>query len=302
MNSICQICSSSSHFLMKKDGYDLYRCPSCSLVFVYPQPSLEYLRKNIYSKESGFQSNRAEDLSKFKPNKRYGVMYNLLEKVKPCAEILDVGAGGGHFLYGAIKRGFSGAGVELNSRTAESAQSQGLTIFTGTLAEAISKIGSKRFDGVVLGEIIEHVNNPKELIELSSKVIHPNGFLLITTPNLDCFWSRITFKLWKLFGIPWSSVTPPYHLFQFSSKNLDLLLEKAGFQVIVESYAGVPPLKYELGMLHMLKEYKRTGDFLDLLRAIFAYGIYSILYVVNYIFTPFLSKNFNMLKVYSLKK
>jgi len=298
MNPTCHICSESSFFLLNKDDFDLYRCSKCSLVFVYPQPSLDFLRKEIYSKESGFQSNRAEDLSKVSPSHRYKVMYRLIGKVLPKAQILDVGAGGGHFLYWANKHGFSGAGVELNERTASSARVHGLTIFNGTLAETVEEMGNRKFDIVTLGEIIEHVNSPRELVRSSKEVLKESGFILITTPNLDCFWSKSTFLLYRWFGVPWSSATPPYHLFQFDSNNLDFLLKLEGFSLAEEVYIPMTKLKYELGMLHLLKRFKKTKNPKNFLLMGFAYSSYTILFLMNLALRLFLKKDFNMVKLY----
>lgn len=298
MKPSCHICHGPSAFLLNKDDFDLYKCRECSLVFVYPQPSLDFLRKEIYSEKSGFQANRVEDISKVPPNRRYKAMYKLIGKVLPKAQILDVGAGGGHFLYWANKYGFSGAGVELNRRTASSARAHGLTIFNGTLTEAVEEIGSRKFDVVTLGEIIEHVNSPRELINSSKKVLKEDGFILVTTPNLDCFWSRSTFLLYKWFKVPWSSVTPPYHLFQFDSDNLDLLLNQEGFTLTEEVYIPMTKLKYELGMLHLLKRLKRTKKVSDFLLTSFAYSSYTILFLANFALRLFLKKDFNMVKLY----
>ena len=58
MKPNCIICNSQSEYLLNKDGFDLYKCDNCSLVFVYPQPKPEFLRDEIYSYESGYQSNK----------------------------------------------------------------------------------------------------------------------------------------------------------------------------------------------------------------------------------------------------
>lgn len=281
---------------MRKDGYKLSQCIACSLVYVDPQPTQEYLRTKVYSTESGFQAGRAENLSTYTPSKRYGVMCDMLLHAKPRASLLDVGAGGGHFMYHAQKNGFSVAGVELNTRLSASARAQGFTMYDGTLAEA--PIAPHSFDSVVLGEVIEHVNEPRQLVRDAARVLKPDGILLITTPNLDCFWSRATFVLWKLFRIPWSSCTPPYHLFQFSVGNLDTLLAQEGFIRTDARYLPPPALRYELGSLHLLKRFKRSRNPLDALYMFFAFALYVPLWSFAQVIHPVLAKDFSMLHVY----
>lgn len=298
MKPLCHVCNSPSHFFMTKDEYDLYRCPVCSLVFVYPLPTPEALQKKLYSRESGYQSNRVEDLTVRAEYPRCRTVFDYLERIKPRGRFLDVGCGNGQFVYWANSRGFQAEGVEVNERTAEYAQLQGLKVFNGFLENAPLEHGS--FDIVFLGELIEHVTNPRDMIHRCKALLKSDGLLVITTPNIDCLWSRSTLRLFHLFKIPWSSVTPPYHLHQFNSTNLDLLVTSEGFRWEHEWYLRIPPLKYELGMLHLLKRYKKTRKVYDFIFMCFAYCIYVVVHTFFVLGHPIMKKDFQMIKVYKV--
>ena len=300
MNPACPVCAAPSPLMLSKDGYNLHQCDNCSLVFVQPQPTLEYLRTKVYSAESGFQQGRAQDLSKITPSMRYRAMYKMLNDAKPGGKLLDVGSGGGHFIFHAKEYGFRVAGVELNKRLADSAQAQGLEIYDGTLDEAGVPEGG--FDVAVLGEIIEHVNDPRALVREAARTLTPEGVMLITTPNMDCLWSRATLRLYRWFRIPWSTATPPYHLFQFSASNLDLLLSQEGFERINAMYLPPPTLRYELGSLHLLKRFKASHNPLDLAYLAFAFALYVPLYGFCRLVHPFLRQDFSMLHLYRRKE
>jgi 2-polyprenyl-3-methyl-5-hydroxy-6-metoxy-1,4-benzoquinol methylase len=45
----------------------------------------------------------------------------------------------------------------------------------------------RSFDAVVLGEIIEHVAEPVELIKAAASLLRRNGVMVCTTPNAACF-------------------------------------------------------------------------------------------------------------------
>jgi len=297
MNPKCHICNNDSKFLLNKDDFDLYKCGNCELVFVYPQPTQEFLQEKIYSHKSGYQSNRArQDLSLDKERKRVKIIFDYFQSVKSDGKILDVGCGNGQMLYWAKERGLKGAGVELNKRTADRAKEYGFEVYNGFLKDAPFQKNS--FDFVFLGEIIEHVNEPRELIKESAKFLKTNGLIGITTPNIDCAWSKTTFWFYKKFGIPWSSVTPPYHLFQFSPTNLDRLMKEEGFKFLEGDFVRIPPLKYELGMLHLLKRYKETKKIWDLIFMFFSFGVYIVIHTVFKILHPFLKKDFQMVRIY----
>jgi SAM-dependent methyltransferase len=47
------------------------------------------------------------------------------------------------------------------------------------------------FDLIILGEVIEHLYDPDIILQECSRILKPNGVLLITTPNLLSWYNRI---------------------------------------------------------------------------------------------------------------
>lgn len=293
MKPLCTICQTPSPFLLKKDGYDLYRCPSCLLVFVYPQPEVKFLQDKVYSYESGYQSNKKGDFTDAPKDEKTKRVFDSLN-IK--GNLLDVGCSSGEFMHYGQVRGFTAYGVELNRRTAEVAKAQGLNVYNGFLEDA--KYADNFFDIIFLGDIIEHVPSPQNLIKECSRVLKKGGTIVISTPNLDCIWSKSTFILHRLFKIPWSSVTPPYHLFQFSFDNLNRLMKQKGFEKTSQFFLRPPRLMYELGSMHMLKRFKQTKSPLYFLYMLFAFALYVIFYALDFIFTPLKKKDFSMVVFY----
>lgn len=286
----CVICGSKCSLLMNKDGYDLYKCKSCELVFVYPQPSDDFLKEEVYSEKSGYQGNKSRDLASIIPTRKQDKLVSYLKGLN--GRMLDIGCSSGEIMYLAQKQGLEVFGVELNPRTANIAISSGLNVHIGTLETAGYRAGS--FNVIYMGDLIEHVKMPTVLIDSAYNLLAPGGQLIITTPNMDCFWSKATLLLYRMFRIPWASATPPHHLFQFSRNNLIKTLVNSGFDITTEWYQRTPTLKYELGATHLLKKLKKNRSFTSAVSMFVGFGLYSILFGINKIVELFAKKKFDM--------
>ena len=71
---------------------------------------------------------------------------------------------------------------------------------------------------------------------------------MITTPNIDGLFPRVTYRLLAQTIGAWEHPTPPHHLYQFSLRTLRALLGKAGFEV-VESKTRPMGLRYTVRQL-----------------------------------------------------
>lgn len=292
----CEICGIRASFLLNKDGYDLYRCPKCLLVFVWPIPSSDFLEKKVYSAESGYQSNKTGNPDLIRKKKKTREIFQTIKQNAKGKRFLDIGCSSGEFMTLAQESGFEATGVELNARTFQVAKSLGLNVINSPIESANFALDS--FDVIFMGDVIEHVPKPKELVKKCQELLSRNGLLVVVTPNLDAFWPKLTFGFYQLFKIPWSSVTPPYHLSQFSDGNLRQLVEAQGFKIIKRWFYSPPRLAYELGSLHLLKRYKAGRKIGDLLFMVWAFAIYTIAYMINWLVKPFRRKDFSMIHYY----
>ncbi|MBI2108845.1 MAG: class I SAM-dependent methyltransferase [Parcubacteria group bacterium] len=287
----CLICNNKTAFFVEKDRYGYQKCPACGLVFVNPQPDERHLQEEVYSKKAGYQKHRKK--LAVKESRHIKKILNYLQKTVSNGKLLDVGCSNGDFLFFAKQRGFETYGVEINELTAEIARSRELNVKQGTLKDA--HYADNFFDTVFLGDIIEHVKNPKELLVESHRVLKSTGVLVISTPNLDSFWAKTTFKLYKRFNISWSVLTPPHHLFQFSEDNLKQFLTQNGFTPMTAWFRRPPTLLYELGSLHLWGKWKRQKTLKNFFFMFFAFGAYVKLYVLDILITPWKEKDFGMI-------
>ncbi len=256
----------------------MFRCTNCGVVFVHPLPSEEFLRK-LYSREGKYQRHKPSNATKQAPTARFQRFLDFIGSQAGIKKILDVGCSSGEFLYFARQRGYNVKGVEVNEATVEVARADDLDVFHGTIFEA--KFSDEAFDCVVLADVIEHARDPRALLAECTRVLAPGGLMIIETPSVDCFWSRITLACSQFFGLPWSSLDPPWHLFHGTPNAWSGLAQEFGFRLSAHWYHPNPGLKHELGTLHLLKAFRQKKTIRSFLTMLLGFACYTILFVFD---------------------
>ena len=107
--------------------------------------------------------------------------------LRPGTRILDVGAGEGALSQRLIDEGFR---VEAIERECFRAQAP---CHAYDLNADFADKWDERFALVVATEVIEHLCNPRHFIENCLALLQPDGILIVTSPNLESWISRIRF-------------------------------------------------------------------------------------------------------------
>jgi len=156
----------------------------------------------------------------------------VIEKFLPHkGELLDIGCAAGFFLLAARQRNWKVKGVEYCDYVAEiGRESYNLEITTGTLETA--NYEDNQFDCVTMWDLIEHLPNPMGSLADVNRVLKPGGILAIMTPNVDSLIAKIWGRKWLL----WNRTD---HMFFFSPKTLNKMLEKNGFNVVLLKKIGL---------------------------------------------------------------
>ena len=235
---VCRVCGAKEtpHYA-KKNGFDLYKCPHCGLIFVWPVPDTT---KRIYDQEyfSGARFGHGYvdyDVDKQAMKPTFAKYIEMLEKfLGRRGFLLDIGAATGFFINMAKQRGWQVAGVEISEFAAAKGREKGLDVRAGTLAT--TGFSDNSFDAVSMLDVIEHVPDPEAELKLIHKALKPGGLLLINNPDAGSWYA-------KIMGPRWHAVIPPEHLVLFNKKNLPMLLRGCGYEIV---YVGKVPKKFSL--------------------------------------------------------
>ena len=95
--------------------------------------------------------------------------------------LLDVGAGGGEFVYLASKRGWTATGIEPNLGYSEFARNEyGVEVRTGSLGDA----AFEPVDVVTMFHVLEHMPDPQASVQRVYERLTPQRFFFVEVPNL----------------------------------------------------------------------------------------------------------------------
>jgi len=141
--------------------------------------------------------------------------------------LLEIGCGNGGYLSFMKKFGWNVKGIEMDKEAVKIAREYyGIDVIEGD-AEIID-FGKDSFDAIVMSHVIEHFYNPLNIIKKCYDALSQGGILLISTPNTSSLGH-------KIFKRNWRGLEPPRHIFLFSPRLLQNLLQANGFKVKVNT-------------------------------------------------------------------
>ena len=225
----CPICRNESIVNYFKDEPYLKECKNCKIVFTYPLPEdlTEAYGEEYYKiwHEEQFKQRVKLWRRRLKIVKRF---------CKP-GKLLDVGTGDGLFLKVAKTANFKIWGTEISPAAVKAAKIlHDLDIHLTELENADFEENS--FDVITIWHVIEHVKNPLELFKKAHNLLKPGDLVFATTLNLNKYVSRTLYRLKNHKPYPFYSSKGEQHLFHFTPSTLEMIIKKAGFNII---YTGV---------------------------------------------------------------
>ncbi len=150
-------------------------------------------------------------------------------------KILDVGCGDGTLGSMLLKNSNEIFGIEANEGAAEIAKKRGLRVKVQDIESGFS-FNNNTFDVVVAAEIIEHILDTDFFIDEVRRVLKPNGFLVLSTPNIASLGKRVYLLLGKNPYFEASFGYPPEaqagHIRFFTKDLLMNFLKYRGFTIV----------------------------------------------------------------------
>ena len=249
--------------------WDLYECRRCGSAWLDPRPDPESLplayegyftheeiRDRVIVRRRGVVRRWLHDGLNGYMNHRYGTrrlpasaggrwMAWLFPPLRAAADatcrhlprppddggrLLDVGCGNGAFLRLASEMGWNAEGLDFDPDAVRRAREAGLTAREGGIGRLAGE--SSRYDVITMSHVIEHVDDPLDLLRVLHGLLRPGGMLWRETPNLGSLGYR-------LYGRNWRDLDPPRHLTLFNAASLVQAMTSVGFVDLRQHWNGL---------------------------------------------------------------
>lgn len=267
----CGICRStrSKSYASGKDfeygtsekEFQMVECLDCENVYLNPRPATAEL--GVIYPPNYYSYNYDEVISsiaRFAKDKldRAKVKSWLKLAGSNSLQFLDVGCGNGRYLEMLSQLGVPKEklfGVEMSNECIQHLKAQGFNGFCGRIEDVEPDLPEGQFDLIVLLQVIEHVENPAEMVAVLSRLLKSGGILVIETPNTNSLDVSIFRRRY------WGGYHFPRHWNLFNQKNLAGLVEANGLKVKALNY--IPAHTFWIYSLHNMAVDKLKSKFVS---------------------------------------
>lgn len=233
------------------EEFEIWECKNCSLRFTQNIPDQENIGRYYQSENYISHSDTTDGLV----NKLYHLVRKrtLLKKQKLVeittkkthGSIMDLGAGTGAFLNTMKSAGWDTTGLEPDTIARKKARElYGLNLKE---SNGLFSLAAESFDAITLWHVLEHVHQLHEYMIRFSGLLKKDAKLFIAVPNFTSKDAAIYKKYWAAYDVP-------RHLYHFSPKSMEVLLNTHGFNL-----EKIEPMWYDSAYVSMLSEKYKNG-------------------------------------------
>lgn len=191
----CTICGHPAKIIFNKKGYDYYECSHCKSIFV--PDGID--QSNMVGGEHEVGRNENENATRIE---------RIKELVGKYGRVLDWGCGHGYLVKDLKEAGMDAVGYD-------------------KFNPDFDKIPEGHFNLICLIEVVEHLSDPFNELDIIYQKLLPNGILKLETSFVDVALEE---------GIPLESffyISPTHgHSTIFSHYGMDRLMIRKGFKVV----------------------------------------------------------------------
>ena len=232
-------------YLVSGETFDLYHDKDWDMLITRPVPEdlNKYYASLNYQPHKKNKNSLFDKIYNFIRRRSFKYKHRIIKQYHPQAKsLLDYGTATGEFLAYMSQETFLVSGVEPSKKARDIANER----LKNKVSVSIDEIDEK-FDVITLWHVLEHVENPDELIEKLRKRLMPEGIIVVAVPNFKSYDAQFYKKHWAAYDVP-------RHLWHFSAKSIDRLFQKHKMRVVAQK-----PLYFDSFYVSLLSEQYKTG-------------------------------------------
>lgn len=231
MENKCYLCGAENYEVIHygvrgNPDINVLKCKQCGLVFLS-----QFISDTVqFYCNSGMRKQEKDNIKKIRvkayddDHRRFQFTRNRIADKVVC----DFGCGAGGYLLEAQTVASKVYGIELENTMYEVLNKGGVECFH-SIDEA-EKVLVGKVDVITMWHVLEHLENPIEILHRLQMFLKPNGIIYIEVPNADdALLSLYNSKSFADFTY-WEC-----HLYLYNNETLSKLVEKAGMKIYFQT-------------------------------------------------------------------
>lgn len=255
----CPVCGSDKirEVLRAKDHtvsgeiFPIFECGDCTLRFTQDVPDATsvgpYYQSDNYISHTNTSKGIVNRIYHLVRRTTLARKRKLVQHASGLAtgKLLEIGSGTGSFLHTMKSHGWETTGLEPDAGARQIAKElYGLGLYETDLLYGLP---ADSFDAITLWHVLEHVHDLSRYISQLKTLLKPAGRLIIAVPN----YTAADEKVYKAF---WAAYDVPRHLYHFSPRSMQVLMERHGLKVLDHR-----PMWYDSFYIAMLSSRYQSG-------------------------------------------
>lgn len=166
--------------------------------------------------------------------KKYGLSPTQLKIVKIVGSgktILEIGSSTGYMTQAFLDNGCTIDVVEVDQKAASKIPPQARKVLNYSIEDSkIEAYLSSDYDFIIMADVLEHLVNPPQVLEILFKIAPPKSKLLVSVPNVASWVMRKKLFLRGDFEYQDSGILDKTHLHFYTVATLPKILRESGWQ------------------------------------------------------------------------
>ena len=180
-----------------------------------------YYNSESYHSHKNKSTSRKDRIYFFIQDLMFRFKKHLIKRYSAGGKLLDYGSGVGNFSKFMSDNGFNVLAIEPDKGAMKTSIKKTVNTVSG-LEMLIDKEG---FNTITLWHVLEHIPDPHKIITELKLHLDKKGIMFIAVPNLNSHDSLY-------YKSNWAALDVPRHLWHFTSPGLQMLMQKAGFELV----------------------------------------------------------------------